>query len=499
MSQATARYEQIASDLSKFVGDITEIVAFCCDIRELYPTQDVKTRIMVLYGLVFKFLNDVLDWYLEKWYKKLLKSFNENLHSDFDDQVKDVLKCANAIKDRVVVLAQGAEIRSTRQTSELTQLMIADIGDAQEQLASLSQKGYRSMREEQKRRDEEFNRSQLASREQQLRRNSELKLDIQQLCYATWQEMARTQMGSKQSLLLPADSPNSRPRSVVTAEGTVVEPTTLDLTLTTILPGILVERDEVLRASSCLEAFFDRDRIRIACRPDSAALSPEAMANVQDWIVATTPSLLVLALPESSAISRICGVYGAIAANFIDVAARVPIPVISYFCTLTRIEDDCVKTTPEEKGLVALVYALVRQLLEIAPPNMDTDRDFSVERFAALDGTPATFPQALDLLHDALMLGPPMLYCVIDGLQWLDDASTQGMLDDLLKLLRTELDSCREAKINLKLLFTTSGQSRCLLRCDLSRSEYVLDEGRAVTLTDMPMARASSFPENDAM
>lgn len=59
------------------------------------------------------------------------------------------------------------------------------------------------------------------------------------------------------------------------------------------------------------------------------------------------------------------------------------------------------------------------------------------------------------VFRDLLSLTPGTVYCVIDGSHWLDDKATDLPLAQLMECLRSG---------RLKVLFTTSGRSGCLLK-----------------------------------
>jgi hypothetical protein len=66
------------------------------------------------------------------------------------------------------------------------------------------------------------------------------------------------------------------------------------------------------------------------------------------------------------------------------------------------------------------------------------------------------------------------VYCIIDGIQWLDDQSTEKMLDGFLELLQAQCELSEDTGITLKVLLTTAGQARCLLRSSLGRDEMLV-------------------------
>jgi hypothetical protein len=146
----------------------------CSQAVDIYGTKDIQSRVMKLYTLMLKFLADVLDWYDDKWYRKLLKSFNEDVYKDFEGQVLAIRQLAQTIKNQVITVAQSAEIRSTRLISE----------DTNDQVYSLqySQKKVLDEIEFVREDDRRLERLLLASQEEQWRRNAELAQDLR-LCY----------------------------------------------------------------------------------------------------------------------------------------------------------------------------------------------------------------------------------------------------------------------------------------------------------------------------
>ena len=132
------------------------------------------------------------------------------------------------------------------------------------------------------------------------------------------------------------------------------------------------------------------------------------------------------------------------------------------------------------RALISLTYALIRQLVELIPPGMNEHPDSLNRRsFERLDGCSETMDDALDVLGQLLDQSPPVLLCIIDGLQKLDDRETRQHLKLLLETLRgrrgIESTEAANSERLLKALFTTDGRSRCLLN-GLSSSELVFAE-----------------------
>lgn len=158
-----------------------------------------------------------------------------------------------------------------------------------------------------------------------------------------------------------------------------------------------------------------------------------------------------------------------LATQLLRLADARGIPTLSYFCELRRGERlRSGNVSREAQAAVALVCALVRQAVELLPPTSAAGEaaavDLSEQRFQGVDGTVLAWDETVGVLRDVLGQLPRTVVCVVDGMQWLDDSSTAVYLGELVKALRRQE--------RMKVLFTTAGRSRCLLR-ELDASEVV--------------------------
>lgn len=187
-------------------------------------------------------------------------------------------------------------------------------------------------------------------------------------------------------------------------------------------------------------------------------LGHNAVARLEEWcqgLCAPLPWLEGPALEMDDFENPLTGA----AAKFIRLAEMHNLTVVSYFCELPR--HGPYQGGPEEKAAISLLYALLRQMIEAMPARLETTVDLSERRFTELDGTLETWSKATALLHDVLSTVSGVVFCIIDGLHWLDARITDIPLAELLQVLR---------KDNLRVLFTTSGRSGCLLE-DMGRDE----------------------------
>ena len=115
--QACANHEKIAEDLSEAFCKINEIVVDCKVDQCLFTTPEILGLIADLYANIFLFLASIMDWLMEKRYKRMLDSFNETFSKRFDKEVDSIKNKAERIRNRAAQSSR-AESRSTRLTVE---------------------------------------------------------------------------------------------------------------------------------------------------------------------------------------------------------------------------------------------------------------------------------------------------------------------------------------------------------------------------------------------
>ena len=159
-----------------------------------------------------------------------------------------------------------------------------------------------------------------------------------------------------------------------------------------------------------------------------------------------------------------------IAASVANAASELRVP-FACFCYPTMHTDE---NTTDERGIISLLYTLIRQIIDFIPPTLDAPQ-LSATKFGALDGTLKTWKEGLSILSDVLLIGPPLLLIIIDGLERLDFAECgEHYLLELLGLLqkRSKTSDSDGSGNALKLLFTTAGSCAAL--------NDVIDEDTAV-------------------
>lgn len=211
--------------------------------------------------------------------------------------------------------------------------------------------------------------------------------------------------------------------------------------------------DEVALNSRRLEDFFSRDRVRL--RPNDFVpmpFEPGAISRITDWAKGQAVPMLWMDGPAMDCEEE-RNHLTMLAAHIVHLTAKSRLHVISYFCELSRTVS---VAELETQATVAMIYSLVRQLIELLPPDFEASADFSEARFRQLDGTLESCGEAMRIFQDLLDIVPAAtVFCILHGLHVMDDARVE-------QSLRLFLQQLRNGDGKLRALFTTSGRSACL-------------------------------------
>ncbi|OJJ46596.1 hypothetical protein ASPZODRAFT_142402 [Penicilliopsis zonata CBS 506.65] len=243
-----------------------------------------------------------------------------------------------------------------------------------------------------------------------------------------------------------------------------------------------LRRSQLQLASKHFQSFFDDHDQRldfdvdVDTDPDHRDLPVEqsVFASLHQWVV--NPQILSIGgdpTMNSTGQTYVLSTPKLISAYCVHAARTTNIPLISHFCTLPVPPSETKASSSSSpasasQGLIRLAYSLIRQLINHLPPVFDCDAgsDLSSERFRRFDGSLKVWADTLSLLDSLLSAAPPLLLCVIDGVDVLlaqdeDEQRTREYLFALLRVLRTFASRNR-----LKVLLT--------LRCDPSVLAYNL-------------------------
>ncbi|KAI9037980.1 uncharacterized protein KD926_011412 [Aspergillus affinis] len=240
-------------------------------------------------------------------------------------------------------------------------------------------------------------------------------------------------------------------------------------------------RVELQVASKHLQDFFDCDDQVADLESDVDVIAEDSMTDsLHHWATNCHSQVLAVGGSPSAAFLSPVALISACIANF---ARQAKLPVISHFCSLpTKVRDGM---TQCEQSLIALAYSLIRQLIDCLPPVLEGHAacNLSTDRFSPLNGTLTSWKEVLSLIDILLHYAPPLVVCVIDGLDKIQDASTDQHIRSLVRTLLTNTrhqtvqmpNGTESQSVLLKVLFTVVGRPSSLVET-LSENRLILSE-----------------------
>jgi hypothetical protein len=89
----------------------------------------------------------------------------------------------------------------------------------------------------------------------------------------------------------------------------------------------------------------------------------------------------------------------------------------------------------QKRCLLDLTYVLIWQLVQILPPSLRVDEDFSAGRFKTCNQDYESIKAAVSILQDLLEVAPPVAIVVINGIERLSHPAVERDLTYILQLL----------------------------------------------------------------
>ncbi|PLB39426.1 uncharacterized protein BDW47DRAFT_103036 [Aspergillus candidus] len=439
--KASADYPRVMEGMTKILVKINK------SAKEALRNQDVTWSIVYFYSLTFFTLSEMMRWYVGMSKCRLLKSPNQDVYLYFKTLV-------TYIQSSVRLIVRDA-------------MDIDDYGSEAQRRADFDLAFW-----------EETRLSQIGLQKPERKFAAELAIVSQQI-WEIQQHLADNltmTAGTKVLLKLMRDSASGLLRLEGPSNGGIACLTTaatqdIDSSRFSWSKGSKHKctRVGLQIASAHLQDFFDSDDqvaglgLTIPVAADASLVEP-----LNHW--ASTVHSQVLAVCSSPSMELSSPVAG-ISACFAVSAREAQIPVISHFCSLPTDPRDGM--TLFEQGLIALTYSLIRQLIDFLPPVLESHAacDLESERFVPLNGKLTSWKEVLSLVDVLLFYSPPLMVCVIDGLDVIQDASTDQRLRSLV---RTILSHTRHEKVAgpgghrqrviLKVLFTVEGRPESLVK-----------------------------------
>lgn len=433
--------------------DINDAVSAIEKRLWLFDNDTMKSYAWRMYSQIFSFLGDVIRWYTKRSYQRLMSSFNEYLPEFFEDQVEEIKKSAELIH-------QDAYLRS-QADAQMSRLYLEGLDSKVDKLMVELRERDRKSQDATDQRYEHF----CAMLDGLHRKELQCQPALEDALQGVWMRLTRAMTGSAMAEILESQA---KPRLQLRSEGEDAEtpqkqveqnPKREHIDAAALEQSSGSARDTLLFHSAKMEEFHDRDKVQPT--PDHAAglfIESELASSIQSWAtVAESRALCVVGMdplwsdnPASSA-----------ASHYVVFAREAGLPLCSYFCQLQNDEPPPGRTR-ETIELTALVYSLIRQLIELLPPDDVVPRtQLDESRFNGLEGTLDSFPDAIRLLDDLMgATGHAILIFVIHGLDVLDDPthrSTEAPLKKLLDVLLRHVYGDHAGVV--KVLFSCGGIS----------------------------------------
>ncbi|RDK44453.1 phytanoyl-CoA dioxygenase family protein [Aspergillus phoenicis ATCC 13157] len=462
--KASAGYPRILEGLFKALVQINRLIAPPALGEAVPATKDSINAISRFYTLLFFFLGEVMDWYVRKAKCGLLRSPNQDVYRAFQRLIGQIRRSAKSMMH------------------DLTDAMDVDDADC-DSLCEMAHDDYRGW----------FERARLSQVGLQngARRFAAQNALTRQLMWEIHQDaVERKRLLQDREVLLARllDTVSLQLQSVSRQNSGIACLTTtasqdLDTDRFNLMKGghkHKYTRMELQMASQKLEDFFDADDQIPALEFDVPVIAEDnVMTSLKQWATDAHSQVLAVGGPQSTVYPSPVLLVSTCYASF---ARKEGLPVISHFCN--RSTDAANKLTYEQH-LIALAYSLIRQLIEYLPPVVESHAgcDLSGERFKPLNGTLTSWKEVLSLIDILLHFAPPLLVCVIHGLDIIQDASTDPYIRSLVRTFLTHTrhqpvllpNGEQSQSVLLKVLFTVAGRPSSLVET-LSENQLILRE-----------------------
>lgn len=213
----------------------------------------------------------------------------------------------------------------------------------------------------------------------------------------------------------------------------------------------------------------------------------EAVAGLSKWTQRSIQSPALLWITTVEGLPGMHSTAEMAALGVITMALRAEAPFISFCCGTPLKHGAGGDATPEQSGLLSMVYSLILQLLQFK--SAEDKAPVTEDLMSRMDGTKASWEYALSMLGDLLAHTPSLRYCIIHDLNALETGGARPWVRRFLGVLVAQFGS---ADSMVSLLFTTSGQSLELSATVPKENALLLDahSGKATEFEEDPSVDA---------
>ncbi|KAI9375342.1 hypothetical protein BJX61DRAFT_549656 [Aspergillus egyptiacus] len=455
--KACANYPRVIEGVMRALVRVNQSI--CPAGETLQLKRDSMPSTAKFYSVTFFFLGELIDWYARRFKCRLLNSSFEDVYLDFCGLVSTIERIASEFMPGSASIADSnhSDCRGGHITQHSDQLLwemarLSQLGQRQADRRSAAENAITRLLIWDIQRDAEH-RSRLMDSRGAL---------LSQMLQAACQRLQPVRQESKGVVCL----------TTAPGQDLLLSPSPAEA------PRHKYSRVELQLASAKLEDYFDDDGQVVEHKPDSDVIVEEGIiSSLKQW--ATDTYSQILAIGDSNNTSGHAPVT-VISACYANLAREARVPLIAHFCYLPSTAVNGM--TVFQQGLIALVYSLIRQLIELLPPvaNGTSTRTINPEHITSLDGTLASWKEVLSLIDSLLYFAPPLLMCIVDGLDKLQDPSTDEYIRSLIRIFVCHTRNPSDAtpgqqRVLLKGLFTVSRRADWLVET-MSENPLTLSE-----------------------
>lgn len=197
-----------------------------------------------------------------------------------------------------------------------------------------------------------------------------------------------------------------------------------------------------------------KDEIALGSASTSLPVIPsEVISDIQRWVESRDSKLLWV---EGPVFGPFDDVLSSVGLRVCTIAEGVGVPCVSFFAKM-KYTFPPQGMSVQEARLIAMLYSLVSQLVDVIPPTFRPVMSLTRGEFLKLDGTIQSVQVALGVLKALVSVAIPGLICVISGFDLVDSRENLGPLTDMIEIFRDQ-----PPEKTVKVLFITKGNCRSL-------------------------------------
>ncbi|KAL1854413.1 hypothetical protein Daus18300_011432 [Diaporthe australafricana] len=419
--KASANYTKISESFANGITAINDAVALVQG-NQVYHTPCLQELSMRLYTGVFGYLRKFMTWFTSKKIRRLLWSMNENLEQTFAGDLQQV-KGTSVLISQQIQLYMSIDVRISKLQSQGTRgdlkhlVDLVENGEAQRRLQVATTE----------RLFEEMLSKKFKKSSDELQKMAAKVLEG--FNEALRQTISGQAMGNilEQQAAVDIDTGGQQSSSALARFSDECEN---EVPIDQSLPSPSQQDDDIKLWSAHLEDYYSSEQIYPFPETPQQVYAGTAFVSRLSEFTTTLESQVLYATthfrPEALNLLRLS------AAKYASLARTHDIPVLSFFCS--ALPDD-----PDQQ--IALLYALIRQAVELLNDSTSALAGITEARFKLLDGTVETWETALQVFSGLVRsLQLPQLLFIIDGANLLEDDSDDAPQERMRGLVRALKD-----------------------------------------------------------